>query len=229
MTTTSLQQLKFNIAIVDDHDSVLLGVCSFLKKYFINVQISTFTEGAKLLEHIRTKPQDIFIVDLNLKDVEGLELIKIIRGIQSNAKIIVYSMHEGLWIIKSLLTLNIEGVVLKSSSLDFLKKAVEEVYIGGKFYCQRFKQISKDSDDKDSDSFLLVEAFNDIHLTIIKLTAQGYTSQEIATKTGHTKQTIMSYKKDLFRKLGVNSATELVGKAIIHGFINKKDILKKHE
>lgn len=229
MTTAPLHQLKFNIAIVDDHDSVLLGVCSFLKKHFVNAQISTFTEGAKLIDHIKTKPQDIFIVDLSLKDMEGLDLIKIIKNIQPNARILVYTMHEGLWIIKSLLVLNVEGIVLKYSSLDFLKKGVEEIYSGGKFYCQRFKQISKDSDDKDSDAFLLIESFNDIHLTIIKLTAQGYTSDKVAQKTGHTKQTIMSYKKDLFRKFEVNSATELVSKALMHGFISKKDLIKKQE
>jgi len=226
MPTNTLYSFNFNIAIVDDHDCILQGITSYLKRTFVNANIQVFTEGTDFLNQSKAKQMDVCIVDLQLQDIEGIKVIKSLKKLQPLSKVIVYTMHDELWVVKTLMNMSdVDGVVLKNSPLDSLRKAVEEVYKGEKYYCQKIKSIKQEHKNEPITSMFLKETFSDTYLEIIKFIAKGLTSQQIADKMGHTKNTIMSYKKDIFRKFGVNSAAELVVKAIYYGLINKKDLL----
>jgi len=222
---TNIASIKdFSIAIIDDHECILHGAASFLRTAFPHTGISIFSEEQSFLKHIQNRTYDIYIVDLELKEMQGVELITEIRKMQPGSRIIVYTMHEELWIIKQLIQFKVNGIVLKNSSLDLLQKAVEEVAEGRTYFCQRFRYITQEFNNSNPDSYLLTEDFNDTYLEIIRLIAKGKDSPEIAQITGKTLHTIMSYRKDIFRKFGVNSAPELTAKAFANGFITKRDI-----
>jgi len=226
MSKSSLYNLKFNLAIIDDHDCILQGASTYLKKTFVNANILTFTEGNDFLNHLKTRDFDICIVDLELQDTEGLKIIKYLKGQRPDIKIIVYTMHDEPWIIRAVLEQNVEGIVMKNSPLEMLKKSIEEVFGGEKFYCQKMKHIKQDHKDGAGGSYILWETFNETDRQIVILMAKSLTSEQIALKTGHTKQTIMSYKRDIYRKFQVKSAAELIAKAIAYGFVDKKELLR---
>lgn len=209
---------EFNIIIIDDREIILHGMTTYLKKVFPYAGISVFTEARSFLRKIESCIFDIYIIDVELKDIRGIELIKEIRKVNSDAKIIVYTMHEGTWTVKELLEQKVNGIILKSSPLDVLRKGVEEVLSGSNYYCNKFRSIKQKCNEKNPDSFLLTEKFSKTEIEIIQLIANGNTSAQIARKTGHTKDTIMSYKKDIFKKFGVNSAPKLIYKAMVNGF-----------
>ncbi|WP_165045555.1 response regulator transcription factor [Dysgonomonas sp. ZJ709] len=214
---------SIDILVVDDHESVLQGVKFFLKQNIENVYIKGVLDGKTTLQQIKGHKYDVYIIDLNLKDIEGYNLILAIREEHPDAKIIVYTMHEEIWYVKMLLELKINGVVLKSSPIYNLKYAIKKISEGESYYCPRFKQIKYEHNLLCSDSFLLATEISGIEIEIMQLIAESYTSAQISEITGYTKNTIMSYKKDLFRKFGVKSAPELIAKAMINGFpIRKK-------
>lgn len=214
---------KISIAIIDDHESVLHGVASYLKENLSNAKTFLFSEGKAFLRHISKRPYDLYILDLGLKDIDGIELLEEIKSIYPSAKIIIHTMREEIWIVKRLIQYDVDAIVLKSYPLDVLKKAIEQVMSGRKYYCQRLKYLQNNSSLPTHDSYLYFEKFNETDLKIIRLMAKGATSEEIARQLGYKKNTIMSYRKDLFRKFDVNSAAELVSKAIANGFISIND------
>lgn len=215
---------KLNIALVDDHEAILQGVASQIRKSFPGATISTYNEGLSFLSALKKHLFDIYIVDLSLQDVQNMDLILTIRKIHPDAKIIIHTMHEEIWIIRELKEIRVNGIVLKSSPLHTLKEAIESVYAGETFHCQRFKSISKDYNNPIPDSHLLTEKISNTELKIIRLIAQGYTYVQIAEITKHTNHTINSYKKNIFRKFEVNNAPSLVAKAVAYGIIKKEDI-----
>lgn len=210
---------KISLAIIDDHESVLQGVASYLRDNLANAQTFLFTEGRTFLQHVRKRPYDLYILDLGLKDIDGTELLEQLKAIYPSAKIIVHTMREEIWVVKRLIQYDVDGIVLKSYPLDVLKKAIEQVMDGRKYYCQRLKYLQNSCSLPTHDSHLFFEKFNATDLKIIQLMAKGKTSEEIALQLGYKKNTIMSYRKDIFRKFDVNSAAELVSKAIANGFL----------
>ncbi len=214
---------RISLAIIDDHESVLHGVASYIRDNLPNAQTFIFTEGKTFLEHVKKRPYNLYILDLGLKDIDGMELLAQLKSFYPHACIIVHTMREEIWIIKRLIQFDVNGIVLKSYPLDILKKAIEQVLAGNKYYCQRFRYLQNNCSLPSQDAYLYFEKFNATDLKIMRLMAKGYTSEEMAQQLGYKKNTIMSYRKDLFRKFDVNSAPELIAKAIANGFLSNEE------
>lgn len=216
-----LHKHKFHLTVIDDHDAILRGILDCLKEAFPEADIRSFTEGERFIREMKFRQIDVCVVDLSLQDVDGIELIKTIREKLPDTKIIVYTRHDEICIIKNLLELEVDGIVLKNSVTDLLAKAVQEVYLGNTYYCPHIQKIKQ-----RSDCFEIFKSLNENDRRIVILMGQGYTSQGIADIMGYSKNTVMSYKKEIFRKFGVKTATELIAKALEYGYISHKDLKK---
>ena len=73
------------------------------------------TSGAKAAELIGERDYDIYVLDVNLPDISGFDLVDMIREINESARIIISTMHEEIWIINRLIRQKVNAVILKSS------------------------------------------------------------------------------------------------------------------
>lgn len=78
------------------------------------------------------------MLDIELPDLSGFELLEIIKEKCPDSRIIVNTMHEETWVVKKLLQIGVDGVILKSADTDEIKNALESVLKGEKYFCNEF-------------------------------------------------------------------------------------------
>ena len=216
---TDIQKYKLTnttVAIVDDHELVLEGFRSFIEKSGMK-QVSSFSKATELLRAIETHQYDIFIIDVELADMDSTTLIAKIRDLQPNAKIIINTMHEEMWIVNKMTEIQVDGVVYKSGQMDQLLDAIVTVNEGKIYYCNKFKKAQKH-----------LQQQNDVpsqrELQVLQLIASGLSTKEIAQSLIIAENTVENHRKSLFRKMKARNMAELIIRAIANGYINPVNI-----
>ena len=202
------------VAVVDDHEVVLEGIKSYLQRHGAN-HVSTFTSAKSLLDNLLHIANDIYIIDVELPDMHIGELIDRMREIQPNAKIIINTMHEELWVVRKMMEKGVDGVIYKSGDLEQLLKAVIEVVEGKKYFNAKYKRSQAHIQLHD-DSLTRRE------LDVLNAIAEGLSTKEIAQKLFISENTVETHRQNLFSKLNAHNVADLLVKAIKAGYINPK-------
>ncbi len=87
---------KLRILIVDDHDVVVRGIATIVRDALADrdLQVDTTTRGCTALEMMTHHPYDLCILDIEMPDINGLGMLKIIRAEHPSVKIIVNTILE---------------------------------------------------------------------------------------------------------------------------------------
>lgn len=174
------------ILILEDIDSISLSITAMLEKNFEAEIISAkyCDEGYLLVKKaaIEHKPFDLIITDLSFKEDHrettinsGEELVKRVREEFYEIKIIVYSIEDRPFLIKSLFTATyINAYVAKGrDSINELMDAIHNVYYGGIYISPEFADVLKDQSVFEVDKYdievlkLLSEGFSQEHISIV--------------------------------------------------------------
>ena len=118
---------KTNILIVDDHQIVAHGLQALLSRENCVKSIDTATTAEKALLLSKKKNYGIYIIDVELPDISGLELTERLQAISPEASFIFHTMHEEIWTIKAMMAAGADAIVLKSDDLSDLTAAVKAV------------------------------------------------------------------------------------------------------
>ena len=215
--------LTLNILILDDHELMAYGIKSKLEKLLPNAKFDVYAEGEAVNRISKEKKYDLYIIDLELQDTTGFDVVKKIRKSYPNSNIIVCTMHEEIWYVKELKELKVNGILFKSSCLDLLDKAVSEVLNGEEFFCDKYKKLMNNHKEKDY-RYLLYEKFTKNELAVLSMVGKGHTIKDIAEEKSWSVKTVEYYRKRLFDKFGVSNVSRLVAVAIREGFIKRGDV-----
>ena len=202
-----------SILIADDHELILAGIHHILIQSFSIDEISMFTTSKEVLSSIEEKSFELYILDIEMGDVSGFELIRQIRKKNMGAKILICTMHEEVWYVNQLLDMDVTGIMLKKSTLEHLKHAVTAVMSNEKYLCPRFQKISKSLVPKTrfkSKNYQLTPT----ERIVLKYIVEGYKSREIAEAMFVTEDAIEAHRKNLFLKLNARNVAQLVSIAI---------------
>lgn len=216
---TSINNYKFeglSVAIIDDHELVLEGFRSFLVRHNIT-DVEAFSKAQPLLDRIASHPFSVYIVDVELSDIEITELIDRIRDLQPEAKIIINTMHEEMWVVNKMTEKKVDGVMYKSGGLDQLLEAIAAVTSGHQYFCKKFQRSQRNLQVQN-------QTISDRELEVLIYIAKGYSTKEIATSLFISENTVENHRKSLFRKLQAHNMADLIIKAIANGYINPEEI-----
>lgn len=204
-----------SVAIVDDHALVLEGFKSLLNKHGVN-DVVTFSKAAELMDILPAHGFDVYIVDIGMPDVNGFVLIDAIRERYADARIIVNTIHEEIWLIRRMLDRDVNAILYKTTDFSRVIEAIVTVLNGERYFCPEYRKTLKRLDiGNDIPSLREIEVLRDI--------ARGYTSKEIASHLFVSENTVESHRKSLFSKLKARNIADLVMKAVAMGYIMPSD------
>lgn len=207
-----------NVILADDHALVRQGVRMMLEtgKNEFKV-IGEVSNGKELLELAKKTPADVYIVDISMPVLNGVEAVSKLLRQDRKAKVLILSMYDDRISVEKSLKAGAKGFVVKVSRAEELLEAVREVaagrfYFGGKiskFLVQGF--LGKRAPKKDG-----------THLTnkekeVLQLIAEGYSSKQIAKHFTLSLNTIHVHRNNIMRKLGIHKQAELVRYALKEG------------
>lgn len=219
---SEIDEMKNNkpgVLLVDDHTLILQGIKFIVDNMPEIGEVCTASSAAEAMVLIENKTFDICLVDIELPDSSGFELLEKIKDRCPKSRIIINTMHEETWMVKKMLQMRVDGVILKSADTDEIKDALTRVSKGEKYFCNGFDRIRKrlrcSIDVPDYRSLL-----TNRELDVLKAISSGMQTKEIAEILHVSVNTVETHRKSLFLKFEVRNAVELVLKAINNGIIH---------
>ncbi|MBO5613920.1 MAG: response regulator transcription factor [Prevotella sp.] len=206
------QYANLSIAIIDDHEAILEGINSFLKKQGVG-RVDVFTSPEGLSDAMSSTRYDVYVIDVELKEDTGLSMIGMIRAKDAEAKILIYTMHEEVWIVREIQNKDVNGVLYKSAHMDEVLEAINALLAGRTYYSKKFRQMANN---------ILPNAapLSKREAEVLKKIAQGYSSKDIAKLLFISENTVETHRRNLFAKLQANNVADLIVKAIARGYID---------
>lgn len=206
---------KAKILLVDDHTLILQGIKHVISQMPEIEMVYTASSGAEAMLLIDMQPFDIYLLDVELPDTNGFNLIEKILQKYPEARILINTMHEEIWTLKRLTKTPISGAILKSADINELILAIQTILKGGHYLCKRFKSILKRMHMEEC----IKEQLTLREMEVLQAIAKGYSTREIADLLHVSNNTIESHRKSLMSKLDAKNAVDLVLKAINLGII----------
>ena len=208
---------QIRVLLVDDHDLVLQGLKRILEFAVPEIKmICKASSGKEALSLIDIQPFELFLLDVELPDISGIDLIASIRKKQPKARIMVNTMHEEIWFVRSLLQCNPDAILFKSIDSRQVIDAVHAVLQGKKYFCPYVERVRMQlrSQEKSRKNELTLR-----ELDVLKLLSEGKSTQEIARELCVSANTVDTHRRHLMEKLDARNVVDLVVIAISKGII----------
>lgn len=196
------------ILVVDDHPIVRKGIAALLC-HTTTATIAEASCAAEAIDISRKQSVDIAVIDLELPDANGLQLITRLRCTMPKTRFVVYTMHEEPWIIDELQDANVDAIVLKGDDPYELQMAVESVKIGIGYYSSRFKKCA------DNVPGRLTEREKEV----LQMMCDGMSSKLIAEKMCVSENTVEYHRKQILRRIGAKNNVQAVSIALKEGLL----------
>jgi two-component system response regulator NreC len=211
------------VFITDDHEMYLEGLALLLGKQSDIEVVGTAGSGKQLLDQVLGMTADILLLDVYLPDMGEEDLLKSIRELRPELRIIYLTLLRGTRYIHKLTKHNIQGYILKNAPFAELLSALQEVHSGNTYFSKEINigDMAEDFrstitiDDKQIDEILSRR-----ELEVLKLICREYSNAEIAGKLFLSVSTVETHRKNLIAKLGVNNTVGLVKFALKHKLID---------
>ena len=156
-------------------------------------------------------------MDLGLRGVGGIEAVRRIREWDKDARILIFSMHEGTAFALKAFEAGAAGYVTKSSDPAQLVRAIAAVARGGHFLSEDVAQAL--AADRLSGAEHLTESLTPRETEILRLLATGLASEEIAPLLNLSQKTVRNHHYAIKAKIGARSDAHLVWLALAAGLV----------
>lgn len=203
-----------NLFIVDDHSVVIEGILSLLQNTSEIYVCGTAKTATDCIHFVERNTVDIILMDINLPDMSGIDLCKLIKNDFPEVKILALSTFNQISYINKMVANGASGYLLKNINKEELLEAINTVNGCKTYYSFEVAQTLKIAGIKGLTP-ILTKRENDI----LKLVVEGLTNPQIGEKLFISTDTVDSHRKNLHTKLGVTNTALLVRYAIENGLV----------
>jgi DNA-binding NarL/FixJ family response regulator len=207
------------ILLVDDHPIVRERIGDIIKGEKDMMVCAEAEDRQEALAAIEAAPPDLAIIDLSLKNSNGLELIKDIHVRWPQMLMLVISMHDESLYAERVLRAGARGYITKQDATCNILLAIRRVLGGDVYLSERTasaiasRVAARPPAARDS----IVGLLADRELQVFELTARGLGTKEIAVQLGVEVKTVETYRGRIKEKLNLKNSSELLQFAILWG------------
>lgn len=210
------------VAIADDHKLFREGLRFLMDQVEDLEVVLEASNGRELLDSIGNHEPDVLLLDLDMPEVDGLEVLKQLRPKMPDLGVIILTMHSDSKMVAYLMELGANSYLLKDTSPEEFRKAIYSVMEEGFYFNKMVSQAmltGLKGQSKKKPTLAHNEALTSRELEVLELICQEFTAKEIADKLFISHRTVEGHRKNLIEKLGVKNTAGLIVKAIKEGII----------
>lgn len=221
------------VVIADDHPLFQTAVESLLhsSSKFAFQTMDKPASGKACLTAVRRHNPDLLILDLNMPEMDGFEVLEALDGHWSEMKILVLTAYDDCKLAKKAFKLGADGYVLKRSHPKEILGAVEAVVQGQTIFGEGVALVEASAAKQArarrngpasarwQDPFLRKQLLTKRELEVLRLISQAMSTKEIAQKLFISDQTVSVHRKNIMRKLGVSNTAGLLKAAYENSLI----------
>ena len=211
-----------HVVLADDHTMLRKGLQALLKTEPDIEVIGEASDGAEAVRACQRFDPEVIVMDLTMPVMDGLEATRQIRALGLRAKVLVLTMHNEEDYLLRVLEAGGAGYVLKQSADTELVHAIRAVDRGEAFLypsgvrmlLQRYLQAKEPVEHER-----LKAVLSERETEVLKLTAEGFSNQEIGQRLFISPKTVDTYRQRIMEKLDLHHRSELVRYAINRGLL----------
>lgn len=210
------KSLKKRVLLVDDHPIVRQGLAQLINQEQDLLVCGQAEDAHKALEAIGALKPDIAIVDISLKTISGIELIKNIKIQYPNLHVLVLSMHDESLYAERALRAGAKGYIMKREVPEKLLGAIHRIIRGEMYVSDKMgvKILHHFVDGPPEAGGSSLDRLSDRELEVFQLIGKGRGTRQIAEALHLSIKTIESYREHIKKKLLLKSGAELVQHAV---------------
>lgn len=220
---------KTRIVLIDDNYDHLMGVKELLTLEGCYDTVQTATNASTGINMIKKYNPDVVLVDMNMPDKNGLQVINEIQRLDMGVKTIALSAYDDSDLIFRAMKVGAKGYVLKTMASAQLICAIEDVMSGKIFlpsaltlrFFEYFQKSVQEEESASADEKLL-SSLTQREEEVLDLLTQGYGYAEVSEKLFISNTTVKTHVNNIFQKLQVKDRTQAVLYALKHGFDKKR-------
>lgn len=214
---------RIRVMLVEDHSMVRQGLKQLIELEHDIKVVAEAADGIEASDFYQIEKPDIVLMDINMPKKSGLQALELIKQIDSNAKIIMLTIHQDKEYLFQSLQLGASGYVLKDADGYVLIEAIRKVY-QGETYIQptmakevvvEFKKYLQNRTVAQKKTSIL----SDRELEVLRLIAKGFLNKEIANTLYISEKTVKNHVSNIFKKLNVSDRTQAAVYALKHNSI----------
>ena len=207
------------IAIVDDHPIVIAGLTAM----FTNdpdIEVAATANSLHDLQGALRGTADVLLLDLNIPGEKYGDNIATVRKRWPRTKIAAYTSYEGVDLVREMMKLGCSGYLLKKDSHEDMREGLRNIAAGKSHVSVRRKHAqSKRKVEGVRDDFQKGLLLSKREREVLFHLCKGLTSQQMAEVLFISRYTVETHRKNILRKLGFSSSTELVKFAVEQGLV----------
>lgn len=222
---------QIKVALIDDEQLILEGVKMLLSNEK-NISVSlTADNGPEFIEDLGKLSKDDFpdiaLIDVQMKPMNGFELVEILKEKYQDLKIIILSSHYKTSILGYMVKLGVSAFLPKNSNKKTFIEAITMVDKNGVFFTAEDHQMLftyMNSSAKKKSLFETEDELSEREKDVVKLICQELTNNEIGEKLFISPRTVESHRQRILEKIGAKNTVGIVIYAIVNNIYSLEKI-----
>lgn len=198
-----------NVVIADDHQMFIDGIRSILDNVSDITIVAEAKDGLDLIKAVEKESPDIVLTDIRMPGMDGIAAVKYLSEYYPNIPVLALSMFDQEEEVIDMLKAGAAGYIIKKAGKDELVTAIHKLVNRGHYYSPSIStEVNKWLNNPDM--IRQATPLTKRERQILKLIADGKTSQQISRSLKISKYTVDTHRKNIHKKLDIKTNTGLV-------------------
>ena len=211
---------KIRVLLAEDHTIVRQGISALLRSEPDIEVAGEAADGLEALELAKKLIPDVVLMDIAMRNLNGLEATRKIKKLCAHTKVLVLTMYDNEEWIFQILKVGASGYLIKDSAMTELTAAIRAVHQGDSY-------LSPSISKKVIDEYIrkaemgeksgLEDLLSGREREVLQLIAEGHSVPQIASLLCISKKTVEAHKNHIMEKLNIRDKAGLIKYAIRTG------------
>lgn len=214
---------KIRVLVVDDHTIVRDGICALLALVGDIEVVGEAVNGSEALKMVAELKPDVVLMDIAMPIMGGLEATRRITREFPKTRVLVITQHDDKEYVFPVIESGASGLISKAAASSELAAGIRSVFQGDSFLSPSVAKLLVENYQKIAKERNHLDPYNQLterEREVLKLLAEGFSTQEMADMLVITRKTVEGHKTNLMTKLGIHNRIDLVKYALRRGIIS---------
>jgi len=214
--------MAIRVILADDHTVVRDGIRAIIDRLGKGIEVvGEAGDGFELLEIARRLPADVYMVDISMPGLSGIEAAARLLKMRPGSRIVILTMYIERVLVDRAFQQGVHGYVLKDSSPEDIVRAIRAVHRGHYYLSPELSGyiVKKIVDEDTANGVSHQDPLTLREREVLQLLCEGKTEKEIAKQLDIAANTVHVHKKNLMQKLDIHTTAGLIRYAIRRGII----------
>ena len=214
--TADVKVRSVPVFIVDDHPIVRQGLRQLIDQEEGFIVCGEAENGTQTFAALKVQMPGVMMMDLSLKNENGLELVKNLKALYPALPVLVVSVSDEEFYAERAIHAGAMGYIMKTQAANLIIKAIRcimggEVYLSDSVSARILRKMSAGNDDSKGSP---VDKLSNRELQVFNLIGTGLGTRQIAERLSRSVKTVETYREHIKSKLDLKDSSELVQNAI---------------